>query len=226
MVQGRFGIHGGAHAAHDRAGSPAGVERFERLEIGRGVERLDRDALERLPGQRVGALAAELLGGERAPLVERLVAGNRPCADHSPATRRCRRAKDMARHQRRRQQPERAGLMRHRQAAAAPPEAASRCRAPPGRSRHRQQRMERTARAPAQASERQAASHSASDREPGSLGEQPVVELHRRRILEPVEIPAAQLPIIRRQRTARPSAGRCCRCSPRASPRRRRRRRG
>ena len=57
-----------------RTGSKPGrrVDRLEALEVGGGVERLDVDALGRVPGQAV-EIALELLLGEGAPLVERLL---------------------------------------------------------------------------------------------------------------------------------------------------------
>ena len=69
---------GGSSTAGSRTWWPAGprtngsmpgqpADGLERLEVGRGVERLDRDALGRLPRQRVGVGALQFLGGGRPP---------------------------------------------------------------------------------------------------------------------------------------------------------------
>jgi hypothetical protein len=67
------GIHRRPRPA--QIGREAGHRAGERepFEIGLGVERLDGDAFEGLAGERLpGRLAAELLGGERPPLLKRL----------------------------------------------------------------------------------------------------------------------------------------------------------
>ena len=51
-----------------------GADGLEPLEVLGGVERLDRDALGRLPDEAVGVVAAEVLGRERPPVL-----GSRAC---------------------------------------------------------------------------------------------------------------------------------------------------
>ncbi len=55
-----------------RAESPAGCRRLRAAPNPRRIERLQRDPLGRLPGERIGLLAAEFLCGQRLPIREGL----------------------------------------------------------------------------------------------------------------------------------------------------------
>ncbi len=68
---GPVGVHGGARPAQKRRKAGHAAQRLEMFEIGRGIERLHRDALGRRPGQLVERRAAQLLLRELAPIFER-----------------------------------------------------------------------------------------------------------------------------------------------------------
>ena len=65
-------VHRGARPAHERLHARESADAFERFEIGRGVQRLDVDAFGRLPRQRVGIGALQLLRRQLPPPIEPL----------------------------------------------------------------------------------------------------------------------------------------------------------
>ena len=65
---GAAGIHGGLGPAGERREARDRTHGFEVLEVGRGVERLHRDALGGHPVERRQGLVAQLLGGELFPV--------------------------------------------------------------------------------------------------------------------------------------------------------------
>ena len=89
---GPIGVHGGPHAALERRDAGQRVERFEVLEVGRRVQRLDRNPFGRVPHQtaqvvELGFLLGQLLPighGGRGELVQHVVKGNgRGLRDHN-----------------------------------------------------------------------------------------------------------------------------------------------
>ena len=64
------GVHGGPHAAEERLEPGQRVDGFEAFEVGGGVERLDRDALRRVPHEGLG-VALQLLAREFFPVAKR-----------------------------------------------------------------------------------------------------------------------------------------------------------